>query len=579
MTQRGVNENVRYQPDEACSPLVAVAVGLQGVALVLAPTILIVAISVRAADQGDDYLNWAVLCALLINAAITALHATRAPRLGSGHIVITGPTVQFVAITIVALSEGGPDTLASLLVVCAFVQFAVALWLPLLRRIITPVVSGTVLMLVAVTLVRFGTDRLTELPEGAPAVAGPAVGALTLVVAVAFVLRGSGPWRQWSTMISIAAGCALTAALGQYEVQRVLDAPWLGFPEAQFPGLDLTPGPEFWALLPTFVVLTLVLCTKSISDSMIIQRASQREPRAVDFRYVQGTVSTNGLGMLLAGLTGTPPVQPYASFSTSLISFTGVASRRVGYAIALIFIVAAIFPKVGAVLLTIPSPVMGAYLILALGIIFVGGAQAAFQGGLDQQKTVIIGLSLALGLGLDNHDVIPHVLGDELGAVFGSGVLYGALSAILLTLILEHTGSRPRRLEAAMDVSALPAIDEFMRDLGSGLAWDEPSTERLRSVGEETLSSLAGWNGDPARESAGSLTITARPEAGRVELEFVAASDQENLEDQIAYLSDDLSLTEVNDMSLRLLRHQASSVSHQKYYGIDIVTVSVEGSP
>ena len=63
-----------------------------------------------------------------------------------------------------------------------------------------------------------------------------------------------------------------------------------------------------------------------------------------------------------------------------------------------------------------------------------------------------------------------------------------------------------------------------------------------------------------------------------VELEFVATTDRENLEDQLAYLSDEIRLPEANEISLRLLRHQASSVRHQKYHGIDIVTVVVEGS-
>ena len=578
MAAQGTTEVVRYGPDEACSVYEAAVVGLQGVALSMAPTILVVAVTVRASGQDDAYLNWAVFAALIINAVVIGLHSTRAAYLGSGHIVIAGPTVQFVAISVAAISEGGPATLASLLIVSSFVQFAMAFWLPALRRLITPVVSGTVLILVAASLLPVAIDRLNELPADAPRAAGPIIAFATLVAAVALTLRAPNAWRLWGTAISIGTGCAVTAALGQYELQRVIDAPWLGFPDAQFPGVDLTPGVEFWAMLPTFLVLTLVLGTKVVSDGTIVERVSQRQPRAIDFRNIEGMVSTNGLGMLLAGIAGTPPVQTMASFSTSLINLTGVASRRVGYAAALIFLAVALFPKFGAILLTIPSPVMGAYLLTALGVIIVGGIQTVVQGGLDPQKSLIVGLSLAIGLGLDQHEVITFVLGETVGPIFSSGVMYGALTAIVLTLLLGYTGPRPRRMEAELDMAALPDVDAFLGEIASDLEWDAPSTGRLRAAGEETLLSLLQRDEDEADKRTPRLAITARSAGGSVELEFVAATDYENIEDQLAYLSDEIRLPEANELSLRLLRHQASSVRHQKYYGIDIVTVLVEPS-
>ena len=63
-----------------------------------------------------------------------------------------------------------------------------------------------------------------------------------------------------------------------------------------------------------------------------------------------------------------------------------------------------------------------------------------------------------------------------------------------------------------------------------------------------------------------------------VELEFVATTRQENVEDQLAYLTDEPPLPAADDLSLRLLRHHASAVRHQKFHGVDIVTVQVEGS-
>ena len=120
--------------------------------------------------------------------------------------------------------------LASLMVAAALLQFALAAWLPLLRRIITPVVSGTVIMLIATVVFPIAFERMEEIPEGAPLVAAPAIALTTLIVAVAVGLRARGVLRLWSTLVGIAAGCIVAAAFGAYDVQRVVDAPWVGVP-------------------------------------------------------------------------------------------------------------------------------------------------------------------------------------------------------------------------------------------------------------------------------------------------------------------------------------------------------------
>ena len=66
MTSPGANQAVRYEPDEPCPPLIALSVGLQGVMLVLATIVLIVAITARAGNQDDGYLTWAVFASLVI---------------------------------------------------------------------------------------------------------------------------------------------------------------------------------------------------------------------------------------------------------------------------------------------------------------------------------------------------------------------------------------------------------------------------------------------------------------------------------------------------------------------------------
>lgn len=576
MSSRSTEQPIRFEADEVCPPLIALLVGLQGAALVLAPTVLIVAITVRSSGLDDTYLTWSVFAALLINAAVTALQSFQIWRFGGGHVVISGPTMQFIGITVVTISEAGPSTLASLLVVSCVIQIAFAWWLPTLRRIVTPLVSGTVMILIAVTVLPLAFDNIQTLSGDAPNSAGPTIAGVTLLVSVIMTLRARGRWRLVAPFISIVVGCLVTVAFGEFDARRIGEASWFGVPELPGLSFDLTLGREFWALLPTFAILTLVLGLKTITDSVVIQQASRRRPRAIDFRQVQGMVSVNGLGMLMAGIAGTPPISVYSSYVLTLTNLTGVAARRVGLGVAVAFLALAFFSKFAGVLLSIPGPVLAAYLMLAMGLFFVGGVQTIVRDGLDSKRALIVALALTLGLGLHNHPVMEDLLGEELGALLSNGVMIGAVVAIVMTLLLEAVSARASRLEVTLDMASLPQIDEFLRGVASKLLWNDASTLKLRSAGEETLASLLLETDDAQASASPRLIVVARPSETSIELEFVATTRSENLEDQMAYLSSEAATPATDDLSLRLLRHYASNVRHQKFHGVDIVTVQVE---
>ena len=97
-------------------------------------------------------------------------------------------------------------------------------------------------------------------------------------------------------------------------------------------------------------------------------------------------------------------------------------------------------------------------------------------------------------------------------------------------------------------------------------------------VGEETLTSLITEAGDeldkgPPRR----LVVSARAAGGGAELEFVSVAGEGNLEDHLSFMGNKTEIAESREISFRLLRHYASSVHHQKYHGVDVVTVQVDG--
>ncbi len=433
-------------------------------------------------------------------------------------------------------------------------------------------------MLITATLAPVVYDTVGNVPEGTDPIAAPLVAVITLAVVVAMVLRAPPSLRLWSPIAGIAAGCAVGAPFGVYDVAAVTDAAWFGVPFQDWPGLDLTPSTDFWALLPAFVVVTLVGAIETISDGVAIQRISRRRPRATDFRVVQGALNADGIGNLLSGLGATLPNTTYST-SISLAEVTGIGARRVGVIIGVVIFALAFFPKFAALLIAIPAPVAAAYLLVLITLLFVQGMKIVIQDGVDHRKAAVTGLSFWIGVGFQNGWLFSDQLGGFLGVLLGNGMTSGAIVAVIMMVFLELTGPRRKRLRINLDEETLTKLGDFLRGFAKDAGWTDASVDRLVLVGEETLHSMTADDDDPELASGRRLVVTARSVSGNAELEFVSATEEDNLEDRLAYMGENPEVPDDRDISFRLLRHLSSSVKHQKYHGVDIVTVSVAGRP
>ena len=566
---------IRYEPNEKLPAPLALGLGLQFAVLCLAGIVLTPAIVIRAGGGSESYLTWAVFAAVAISGLTTILQAVRVGRIGSGYVLVMGTSATFIAVCIAAIAEGGPALLATLVIVSSLIQFALSGRLSLLRRILTPTVSGTVIMLIAVTVMPYAWDMIGEAPAGASPMAAPVTAVLTIALICVIALRGSAIMRLWAPVVGVVVGSLVAGGLGIYDTARVAEASWIGLPQGDWPGLDLSFGTAFWSLLPAFVFATLVGAIETIGDALAIQRVSWREPQAADFRAVQGAVAADGTGNLLSGLAGTVPNTTYSS-SVSVTELTGVAARRVGIAVGLVFLAAALLPKLLALILAIPGPVVAAYIIVLMAMLFMVGIKLVLQNGMDYRNGLICGVSFWLGTGFQASVIFPEFFSEFAGGMLQNGMTAGGLAAIVMTLFVEATSPRRSRIQVEFDVSALPQITEFLSAFAKRSGWKEAMTLRLEAVSEETLLTLLGQRGEEDHAEWRLLLIARREGSGAV-LEFIATPGEGNMEDRMALLAEQTSLVDVEqEVSLRLLKALASSVRHQQYHDTDIVTVQVE---
>ena len=568
--------HVRYAADEKPPAPLAFGLGLQLAMLTIAGIVLTPSIVIRAGGGSESFLSWAAFAAVAVCGITTIVQAVRVGRIGAGYVLLMGTSGAFIAVCIGAMVQGGPALLATLVVISSFFQFALAARLSLVRRIFTPSVAGTVIMLIAVTVMPIVFDMLDKVPEGTPPFAAPVSAAVTMAAIVAIALAARGVWRLWAPVIGVVVGSAVGGAFGIYDLERVASAAWIGFPEGGWPGFDLEFGPAFWALLPAFVLVTLVGAIETVGDSIAIQHVSWRERRAVDYRAVEGAVAADGLGNLLSGLFGTVPNTTYST-SISVTELTGVAARRVGVAVGAIFLVLALLPKALAIVLAVPGPVVAAYATVLLAMLFVVGMRIVVQDGIDYRKGLVVGVSFWIGVGFQNGAIFPEFFADFAGGLLQNGMTAGGAAAIFLTLCLEAAKPRRSRMETAFDASAIAPVSAFLKAFASRNGWTEGMGQRLDAIGEETLLTLIEQNDDRQIAGPRRLRVSASRDEGGAVLEFVVATGEEsNLEDRIALLGEHTAGTPVeHEISLRLLRHLASSVRHQQYHDTDVVTVHV----
>ena len=574
MAQTGTRPH-RYGLHERPAPLAALGLSAQGALLNVPAIVLFPLITVQIAGGSPALADWLVFISLVVTGVTMVLQTIRTGIVGSGFHLSACPSPVAIPFCALALVEGGPKMLAALVFIAGLFGLGVALRLSALRRVFNPTVTGTISILLAITIISVLLEKVDDVPAGGVNAAGLLCGAITLVSTLAFLLRNPGFWRVWGPLFGLTLGCAAAAGFGILDWQVLRHALWVGVPLDGWGGAGYDFGGAFWTLAPAFLFISALTVVQTNSLSYIAHRVSRPGNRAVDFRAVQGGVVGNSLGNILAGLAGSIPMiaTPRGSM---FVQQTGCASRGVGVLIGIIFVALAFFPKAWALLLIIPVPVMAAHLLVVLAPMFVEGMRAIVQAKPDYSKSLVVGISLVIGIAFQ-YQLIDLPINQLWESTLQKAITSGGISVILLTLALEATGPRRRRLNLSLSVDELPTINRFVEEFSARNRWNERTTGRLQAVAEETLLVLTQRE---VSDRQLRLRITAASSGRGAELEFITGpSDSENLEDQFALLGEPPpeleGMLSVGDTPMRVLRHLATSVDHRQYHETEVITVQV----
>ena len=566
---------MRYEPAEQCPPRQALGAAL----LIFVPNtisiVLLTTFVVRTSGESDNYLAWATFIGLAISGLSIVLHAFPFRYMGSGGLVVTNLNVPLLAVSVLALARGGPGLLASLVITSTLLQFLLVSRLASLRRIFTPTVSGIVIMLVAASAVPFFVDRtISHSLSDSGLVLVP--GGVALAAGLWGAVQSSEVRRVWTLPIAVASGLVVAVPMGLYDVNQVFEAPWLSVTDVQWPLQGLDFGLQFWSLLPAFLVVKLTAFLKVVGDLSIINRASYRNPGALDFRRIQSGLNLYGATTLLTGILGTLPVSAPWSSTAVYIGFTGIAARSVGIYLGLLTILIAPFAKIVAVLAATPDSVVAAVFIIIFGLLFIEGSKAVFTTHMDYRKAVIVGVSMVLGISAASFGRLSDGIWKDL---IGNTIIVGGVTAIGMTVATGFRSFWRRRLNVDLSLESLSEVSEFLDKFAFRYDWSDSAKMRLNLAVEEVVLTLLDQSSEGDSEQGRRLSASVHADGDAAEIELIVYSREDfegNIEDQLSLVSDQGALDDPPQLSTRLLRHYASSVHHRKYYGADIVTCRVE---
>ena len=449
-----------YGLEDKPAPLPAFLTALQHVmaslvGIITPPLIVSSALGLAA------YLPWLISMSLMVSGAGTFLQARRPFGIGAGMICLQGTSFAFLGVILAAgftvkSRGGGPEQIMAMIfgltLIAAFIPVVVSRFLGQLRRVITPLVSGTVLCLIGISLIK-GSITDWGGGHGAKDFGAPGnllLGLLTLMTIVLFSRAGNRWLRLGAVILGIAFGCLLAALSGKLHWQPFTHS-WVALPQPLRFGFDF----DYTLFLP-FALISLICILEAVGDLTANCLLSRRPIEGDEYvGRLRGGILADGASCVLAALFSALPSTTFAQ-NNGVIQMTGVASRRVGLWIGALLALLGLFPIFGAAIQQIPAPVLGGATLVMFGSVLAAGIRIMTQSPLTRRDMLIIAVSFGIGLGVEAEPAFLSQLPPVFKNLFGSAVASGGITAMLLNLLLPGEGSERPSVQAAAAKNRAP---------------------------------------------------------------------------------------------------------------------------
>jgi xanthine permease XanP len=420
-----------------------------------------------------EYSSFLISMALFASGIGTFIQVSRFGPMGSGLLSIQGVSFTFISTIIVigmsvTKSGGSIETAMATIFGCTFLgsffTMGASRLLPYLQKVITPVVSGVVVLLIGLTLIQVG---MTDFCGGFPAKGTPAFGSLEnvglgslVMTIIIFLNRSNRPLlRMGSVVIGLIVGYIVAVFMGKVDFSQLAGISLFSMPiPFKFGFFKIDFGQMF-----TVGIIYLLIVVEAIGDLTATSILSGQPVEGNKYmKQVSGGILADGFNSAIAAVFSAFPLATFSQ-NNGVIQMTGVASRHVGKYIAGILVLLSIFPILGGVISLIPKPVLGGATLILFAMVASAGIRIITSRPLGRKEMLILAISLGSGLG--SH-FVPEVFSNMpklIQDIGHSSIAVGGMSAILATVLLSFGDDEVEEVkgwEKPLEMRDSPGIGE-----------------------------------------------------------------------------------------------------------------------
>ena len=402
------------------------------VAIITPPLIIAGALNLDLQTTG-----FLVSMSLFVSGIATFIQCRRFGPVGCGLLCVQGTSFSFIGPVIAAGMAGGLPAIFGATIAGSVVEMLVSRVLKYMRRIITPLVSGIVVTLIGLSLIRVG---ITACGGGEAAKAVGTFGAfehiglsvLVLVVIIFFNRSGNHYLRMSSIVIGLVVGYVASYAMGMVDFSDIQGYGSLNIPVPFRYGVTF----DFSAIVSLGLVY-LITAIEAYGDITANSLISGQPVEGEKFmKRASGGILADGFNSMLSGVFNSFPNSIFAQ-NNGMIQLTGVASRYVGFFIGGMLVFLGIFPVVGLVFSLMPEPVLGGATLLMFGTVAAAGIRIIASQNINRKATLVMAISFSLGLSVELVPEILSQLPESVRSIFSSGITTGGLVAILTNAVIR----------------------------------------------------------------------------------------------------------------------------------------------
>ena len=359
--------------------------------------------------------------------------ATLIQTLGFGNIggripMIQGVTFASVGPMAMIGAQHGMTAIYGAIIIAGIFTFLVAPFFSRLIRLFPPVVTGTIITIIGINLMPVAVNWMGG-GVGNPqfgSLTNIGLGFLTFLIVIFTYKFAKGFLGNLSVLIGLIGGTAIAFAMGVANFAEVGKAHWVAMIEPFYFGM-----PTFdWASVFSMVVVMLVVMVETTGDSIAIGEIVDKK---IDRKELASIIRADGLSTVIGGILNS---FPYTAFG--LIAVTRVKSRFVVAASGIILILLGLFPKLAAVVASIPNAVLGGAGIAMFGMIIASGIRSLGKVNFEGNQNLML---VAISIGVSMIPIAAPTFYAHFPAwaqiLLKSGITFGSIMAILLNLLLN----------------------------------------------------------------------------------------------------------------------------------------------